>query len=77
MVLVPMMSHDQKSCVAPHFDNLDLRSAMMASTMLFAAHDTDASANGIIRPRKSCCASLYHLDLRIYNGAIYYVARIM
>ena len=37
-----------KSHVALHFDHLDLRSAMVPQTMLFASHDGDASASGII-----------------------------
>ena len=47
-MLVPMMPHDQISHVALHFDHLDLRSVMVALTMLFKSHDADASASGII-----------------------------
>ena len=33
--------------VAPHFDHLDLRNAVVPLVTPSAAHDTDASANGI------------------------------
>ena len=43
-----MVSHDQKSHVALHFNHLDLRSAMVPLTMLFVSHNADANASGII-----------------------------
>ena len=48
LMLVPMVSHDQKSHVALNLDYPDHRSAMVLLTMLYAIHDVDASANGII-----------------------------
>ena len=48
LILVQMVSHDQKIHIALHFDHLDLRSAMMPLTMLFVSPDADANANGII-----------------------------
>ena len=39
-----MGSHDQKSHVATHFDNLDLRNAIMLLMMLSTSHNTDTSA---------------------------------
>ena len=47
-MLVLMVSHYQKSHVTLHSDLLDLRSAMVLLAMLFASHDADASANGMI-----------------------------
>ena len=38
-VLVQMVSHDPKSHVAPHFDHLDLRNAMVALMELSTSHD--------------------------------------
>ena len=46
-----------KSRVAPHFDFLDLRSAMVLLVMLLASHDANASAYGVTRTKKSCCTS--------------------
>ena len=44
-----MVSSDQKSNIAPHFDYLDLRNAMMPLMMLAASHDADTNVNGIIK----------------------------
>ena len=43
-------SHDPKSHVSPHLDWLDLRNAVVPLMMLLAAHDTNASLNGITWP---------------------------
>ena len=42
-----MVSYDQESHVALHFDHLD-RSAMLPLTMLFTSHDADAHASGTL-----------------------------
>ena len=44
---------------------LTLGNVIMPSTMLFASHDADASASGIIWPIKSCCTSLLSFGLKI------------
>ena len=44
---------------------------MVPLAMLFASHDADASASGIIWPRKSCCNSLQSSWAKKFNGAIY------
>ena len=43
----PMMSHNQKSHVAPHFKCPDLRNAMVPLTTLLASRGTTASGNGV------------------------------
>ena len=42
-----MTSHDKKGTIAPHFDHLDLRNAMVPLTMLLASYDANSMANGI------------------------------
>ena len=46
-VLAPMVSHDPKSYVEPHFNHLDLRNAVVPLTMPSVSCDADAGANGI------------------------------
>ena len=43
LMLVPMVSHDQKSPVAPHFNHHDLRNTMLPLMMLSPWCDIDAS----------------------------------
>ena len=43
-MLVPMVSHDHKSHVVPHFDNLDLRYVVLPLTMLPTSHGADSKA---------------------------------
>ena len=57
LMLMPMMSHNEKNNVAPNFDYLDERNAMMPLTVLstshvpdtngVASHDTNTNASGI------------------------------
>ena len=47
MMLVPMMSHDQRIHVALHFYCLDFRNAVVPLMMLLASHETNASASGV------------------------------
>ena len=42
-----MVSHNQKSHVAPHFNCLDLMSAVLPLTVPLALLDANASANGV------------------------------
>ena len=74
---MPMVSHDPKIHVALHFNHLDLRSAIVPLTMLFASLDADASAIGFIWPRRSCCTSLLSSWPKNYSGAIYDAVSIM
>ena len=58
---VPMVSHDH---VAPHFDFLNLRNAMVPLMIPPTSCGTNASASGIAWPKHSCCTYFNHLDLR-------------
>ena len=40
---VPLVSHDEKSDVAPHFSYLNLRTGMVLLPMFSASFDTDIS----------------------------------
>ena len=46
-----------KGHVAPHFDHLDLRIAVVPLMTLAALCYTDANSNGMIWPKKLCCTS--------------------
>ena len=48
LMLVPVISHNPTSHVILDFDNLDLRSAMVPLTVLFASHDAYDNASGIM-----------------------------
>ena len=53
---VPMVSHDQKGQVALHFDNLQLRNAMVPMKALLVSHDTNLSSSGIKWVKKWYCS---------------------
>ena len=48
-LMIPLASHDQKCHVVPHFNDLDIRNAMVLLTKLSASCDASASArnNGV------------------------------
>ena len=47
-----------KSHVAPHFDHLDLRNAVVPLMTPQAPYDADANSNGTTLLKRSCCTSL-------------------
>ena len=66
----PMLSHDQKSHVAPNFNHLDLRNVMVSLTTLLASHDSKTSASGV-NDQKSYFEPHFKCDLsKEYSGAI-------
>ena len=75
MTLVLMTSHDQKCHIAPHFNFLDLRNAVVPLMMLLAL--CDAGANSVTSPKEACCIS-FQLSLPKENcGATYDAGCIM
>ena len=52
---VPMVSHDQNSHFAPHFDCLFVRKVVVPLTMLMTPCNVNISANGMTWPERSCC----------------------
>ena len=50
--VMPVVSHDEKSCVAPHFDWLDLRSVIVPIIMLMALHDAKTGPSSMTLLRK-------------------------
>ena len=71
LMLVPIVSHDQETNAALHFDNLDQRNVLIPLTALYASHDADALTNGITWARRSCCTSLLSSWSKKYGGATY------
>ena len=69
-MLKPVTSPEQNSDVAPHFDHLDLRNAMVLVMTLSVSYDTSASTNGITWLKRSCCTSFQLSWLKKFNGAI-------
>ena len=55
----PVVSHDQKSHVAPHFSFLDLRNAMVPVMTPLASCHTNTNTNGIPWIKKSSCISFW------------------
>ena len=56
-----------KSHIAPQFDHLTLRNAMVPMMMLSMSHDTDDSANGVTGPK--CCV-VCHFDHHNLRNAL-------
>ena len=59
-----MMSHNQKSYVAPHFTWPDIRNATVPLIIPLATSDTIASASGVIEPKSHLALHFNCLDLR-------------
>ena len=59
-----------KSYVAPHFDHLDLRIALVPLMMPLLSCDTDIGTNCITWPKKSCCTSFWLSWTKECNGVI-------
>ena len=58
----------RKSHVAPHFDHLDSRNALMPLILLLASYNVDASTNGVTCPL--FCTSFQLPWPKEYNGAV-------
>ena len=50
-----MVSHDWKVHIAPHFNHIELKAAVVALTMPFVYHDDSAGTKGITSPKRLCC----------------------
>ena len=63
-MLMLVVSHDHYNHVAPHFNHLNPRSAVVPFAMWSASHDTDTYANGITSPEKLSCTSFQSFQIR-------------
>ena len=59
-----MVSHDEKNHVAPHFNCLDLRNAMVPLTTLLASCDTTTGGNGVTDQKSHVAPHLDYINLR-------------
>ena len=60
----PIVSHEQKSDIVPHFSHLDLRNEMMTLIALLALFDTNTSAIDVIDQKLMLNFMLIVMDLR-------------
>ena len=63
LVLAPMVSHDQKSHIAPHFNHLHLRNLLVKLKTLFAPCDINTSDSGVIDQKRHATLHFNHLEL--------------
>ena len=75
LTLAPIASHSQESPVAPHFNCLNLRSAMVPLKMLMSL--CDPGANGVTLPKEIYCISFQFSLIKENNDAICDVVGIM
>ena len=63
-VLEPMVLHDQKSNIAPHFNHLELKIALMTLTTMLTLCDANRSASGVIDKKVMLHFILIFVDLK-------------
>ena len=71
--LMPMVSHDEKPYVTPHFDHLDLRNSIVLFMMLLLP--CNANASMITWPKSYVALHFDLLHSKEFNGAIYSAIR--